>query len=139
MFNATRGLVNVIAASLAVSIVLFALAGRAQAQEPPGDISIDSSTDLEIDQSGNTEPSDSFDIETTFTNNDLSAEGACDGDDPVAQGLTLTLGTGTCAAPTGVVSVVIPAFSGGGEDARASFTHHKHGGNKHKHHFTLKM
>ena len=124
---------------LALPIVFFAWTGRAVAQEPPGDIAIDPSTNLEIDQSGNTEPSDSFQIETNFTNNDLSAEGACDGDDPVAQGLTLTLGSGTCDNSAGVVSIVIPPFSGDGEDARSSSSHHKHGKGKHKHHFTLKM
>jgi len=138
MLKTTQVIINAIVASLVVPLVLFALVGPAPCQEPSGDIAIDSNTGLEIDQSGSTEPSDSFQIETSFTNNDLSAEGACDGDDPVAQGLTLTLGSGTCANSTGVVSVQIPPFSGG-EDARSSLTHHKHSPGKHKRHFTLKM
>ena len=41
----------------------------------------------------------------------LLAEGSCDGDDPVTQGLTITLGSGTCGSSIGVVQVVIPAFA----------------------------
>ena len=125
--------------TLALPLVLFALADRAVAQEAPGHIVIDSAADLQIDQSGNTEPSDSFELEATFTNNDLNAEGSCDGDDPVAQGLTLTLGTGSCTASTGVVTVVIPAFSSG-EDSAVAAKSKRHGGHKkHKTHFKMKM
>ena len=123
--------------SLAISMAFFALSGQARAQEAPGHIQIDSAADLQIDQSGNPEPSDAFDLEATFTNNDQSAEGSCDGDDPVAQGLTITLGTGSCGSSTGVVSVVIPPFSST-EDAGVASK--KHGGHKkHKNHFKLKM
>lgn len=128
-----------IVGSLAVSMMFFALSGQAKAQEAPGDIQIDSSADLQIDQSGNAEPSDSFELQTTFTNIDQSAEGSCDGDDPVTQGLTLTLGTGSCGGSTGVVSVVIPPFSSS-DDARNAAASRKHGGHKkHKSHFKLKM
>ena len=124
--------------SLAVSIMFFALSGQARAQEVPGDIQIDSAADLQIDQSGNTEPSDSFELQATFTNNDMSAEGSCDGDDPVMQGLTVTLGTGSCGSSTGVVTIVIPAFSSTDDTGVASKQHRgKH--KKHKNHFKLQM
>jgi hypothetical protein len=125
---------------LAVPMMFFALSGQAKAQEAPGHIKIDSSADLQIDQSGNPEPSDRFDLEATFTNIDQNAEGSCDGDDPVAQGLTITLGTGSCGSSTGVVTVVIPPFSST-DDARVSAASKKHGGGhkKHKSHFKLKM
>jgi hypothetical protein len=125
--------------SLAVPMMFFALSGQAGAQEAPGHIQIDSSAELQIDQSGNTEPSDSFELQATFTNNDLNAESSCDGDDPVAQGLTITLGTGSCGSSTGVVTVVIPPFSST-DDARFGAASKKHGGHKkHKNHFKLKM
>lgn len=124
--------------ALAVSIAFFGLANRAGAVEAPGDLLIDSAADLQIDHSGNTEPSDTFDLEATFTNNDQN-EGGCDGDDPVAQGLTITLGSGTCGGSTDVVSVVIPPFSSSGGDARLGKGSKKHGHKKHKTHFTLKM
>ena len=125
--------------ALAVPMMFFALADRANA-EAPGDIQIDGAADLQIDQSGNTEPSDSFELKATFTNNDQNAaEASCDGDDPVTQGLTITLGTGTCGSSTGVVSVVIPAFSTS-DNARLSVASKKHGRpKKHKTHFKLKM
>ena len=95
--------------ALAVPMMFFALVNRASAQEK--DILIDSAAELQIDQSGNPEPSDSFQLKATFTNDDINGDGSCDGDDPVAQGLTIALGTGTCGSSTGVVQVVIPAFS----------------------------
>jgi hypothetical protein len=125
--------------ALAVSIAFFGLANRANAVEPPGDLLIDSSADLQIDHSGTTEPSDSFDLQATFTNNDQN-EGACDGDDPVAQGLTITLGTGACGSSTDVVSVVVPPFSSSEGDARLGAGSKKHGGHKkRKTHFKLKI
>ncbi len=125
--------------SLALPMMFFALSGQAIAQEAPGHIQIDSSADLQVDQSGNPEPSDSFDLEAIFTNNDQSAEGSCDGDDPITQGLTITLGTGSCSSSSGVVTVVIPPFSST-DDARAGAAGKKHGGHKkHKNHFKLKM
>jgi hypothetical protein len=106
--------------------------------EAPGDLLIDSAADLQIDHSGTTEPSDTFSLEATFTNNDQT-EGGCDGDDPVAQGLTITLGSGTCGSSTDVVSVVIPPFSSSGGDARLGNGSKKHGGHKkHKTHYSLK-
>lgn len=82
----------------------------------PGDITLDS-TDLEIGHSGNPEPSDSFEIEVTFTNTEISEGKACEtspSDDPIANGLTITLGGGPdCSlAP---VTVVIPPLPGGGD------------------------
>jgi hypothetical protein len=127
---------KVVLGALAVSILFFGLANRANAVEPPGDLVIDSAADLQIDHSGTTEPSDTFSLEATFTNNDQT-EGGCDGDDPVAQGLTITLGSGTCGSSTDVVSVVIPPFSSSGGDARLGKSK-KHGHKKHKTHFTLK-
>lgn len=126
--------------ALAISVAFFGLANRASAVEAPGDLLIDSAADLQIDQSGNTEPSDSFDLEATFTNNDQQAEGSCDGDDPVAQGLTITLGTGSCASPTNVVSVVVPPFSSSEGDVRLGKGSKKGGGHKkHRTRFKLKM
>src|SRR6266404_7322193 len=98
-----------IVGALAVPVMFFALANRASAQET--DILIDNAAELQIDPSGNPEPSDTFQLKATFTNDDINAEGGCDGDDPVTQGLTITLGTGACGSSTGVVQVVIPAFS----------------------------
>jgi hypothetical protein len=130
---------KVVLGALAVSIAFFGLANRAGAVEAPGDLLIDNAADLQIDHSGTTEPSDTFDLEATFTNNDQN-EGGCDGDDPVAQGLTITLGTGACGSSTDVVSVVIPPFSSSEGDARLGKGSKKGGGHKkHKTHFKLKM
>ena len=126
------------ALAVSISIMFFGLANRANAVEAPGDLLIDNAADLQIDHSGTTEPSDTFSLEATFTNNDQN-EGGCDGDDPVAQGLTITLGSGTCGSSTDVISVVIPPFSSSGGDARLGKGSKKHGGHKkHKTHFTLK-
>jgi hypothetical protein len=124
--------------TIAVPMMFFALANRASAQET--DILIDSAAELQIDQSGNPEPSDSFQLKATFTNDDINGDGSCDGDDPVTQGLTITLGTGTCGSSTGVVQVVIPAFSNtDNSDAVTSSKKHGGGGHKkHKTHFKLK-
>jgi hypothetical protein len=134
--NPFRAVLGALAVS--ISIMLFGPANRADAVEAPGDLLVDSAADLQIDHSGTTEPSDTFSLEATFTNNDQT-EGGCDGDDPVAQGLTITLGSGTCGSSTDVVSVVIPPFSSGGGDARLGKGSKKHGHKKHKTHFTLKM
>jgi hypothetical protein len=125
--------------ALAVSIGFFGLANRAGAVEAPGDIQIDNAANLQIDHSGNTEPSDTFDLQATFTNNDQT-EGGCDGDDPVTQGFTITLGSGACGSSTDVVSVVIPPFSSTGSgDARLAKGNKKQGGKKKpKIHFTMK-
>ncbi len=121
--------------ALAVPVMFFALANRASALET--DILIDSAAELQIDQSGNPEPSDSFQLTATFTNDDINGDGSCDGDDPVTQGLTITLGTGACGNSTDVVQVVIPAFAST-DSARISPSK-KHGGHKkHKTHFKLK-
>ena len=126
-----------IVGAVAVPVMFFALADRANALET--DILIDSAAELQIDHSGDPEPSDSFELKATFTNNDKNAEGSCDSDDPVTQGLTITLGTGTCGSSTGVVEVVIPAFAST-DSARVSPLGKKHGGHKkHKTHFKLKM
>jgi len=124
-----------IVGALAVPVMFFALANRASAAET--DILIDSAAELQIDQSGNPEPSDTFQLKATFTNDDINGEGGCDGDDPVTQGLTITLGTGACGSSTDVVQVVIPAFAST-DSARLSPSK-KHGGHKkHKTHFKLK-
>jgi len=120
--------------ALAVPVMFFALADRAGAQET--DILIDSTAELQIDQSGNPEPSDTFQLKATFTNDDINAEGGCDGDDPVTQGLTITLGTGACGSSTDVVQVVIPAFAS--SDSAKISPLKKHGKKKHKTHFKLK-
>lgn len=125
--------------ALAVPVMFFALASRASAQET--DILIDSASELQIDQSGNPEPSDSFQLKATFTNDDINGDaGGCDGDDPVTQGLTITLGTGACGSSTGAVQVVIPAFvSTDNSDVVASSKKHGGGGHKkHNTHFKLK-
>jgi hypothetical protein len=109
--------------ALAVPVMFLALADRASAVET--DISIDSAAELQIDQSGDPEPSDSFQLKDTFTNNDFS-EGCETGDDPVTQGLTITLGTGVCGSPTNVVQVVIPAFASS-DSAKVSPLSKKHG------------
>ena len=137
--NIKRNSFRAVLGALAVSIAFFGLANRAGAVEAPGDLLIDNAADLQIDHSGTTEPSDTFDLEATFTNNDQT-EGGCDGDDPVAQGLTITLGSGTCGSSTDVVSVVVPPFSSSEGDARLSKGSKKHSGHKkHKTHFKLKM
>ena len=121
--------------ALAVPVMFFALANRASAQET--DILIDSAAELQIDQSGNPEPSDDFQLKATFTNDDINGDGSCDGDDPVTQGLTITLGTGACGSSTDVVQVVIPAFAS--TDSARIRPSKKHGGHKkHKTHFKLK-
>ena len=120
-----------------VPVMFFALANRVSAQET--DILIDSASQLQIDQSGNPEPSDTFQLQATFTNDDINGEGGCDGDDPVTQGLTITLGTGACGSSTGVVQVVIPAFSSNNNsDAAAASKKHGGGHKKHKTHFKMK-
>ena len=121
--------------ALAVPVMFFALADRASAQET--DILIDSAAKLQIDQSGNPEPSDDFKLKATFTNDDINGDGSCDGDDPVTQGLTITLGTGACGSSTDVVQVVIPAFANS-DSAKVSPLSNKHGHKKHKTHFKLK-
>ena len=123
-----------IVGALAVPVMFFALANRASAQET--DILIDSAAELQIDQSGNPEPSDDFQLKATFTNDDINGDGSCDGDDPVTQGLTITLGTGACGSSTDVVQVVIPAFAS--SDSAKISPLKKHGKKKHKTHFIMK-
>ncbi len=125
-----------IVCALAAPVMLFALADRARAQET--DILIDSASELQIDQSGNPEPSDSFQLKATFTNDDINGEGSCDGDDPVTQGLTITLGTGACGGSTDVVQVVIPAFASSDNAKVSPLKKHGGGHKKHKTHFKLK-
>ena len=121
--------------ALAVPVMFFVLANRASAAET--DILIDNAAELQIDQGGNPEPSDSFQLKATFTNDDINGDGSCDGDDPVTQGLTITLGTGSCGSSIGVVQVVIPAFAN--TDNAKVTPLKKHGGHKkHKTHFKLK-
>ena len=123
--------------ALAVPVMFFALADRAGAQET--DILIDSAAELQIDHSADPEPSDSFQLKATFTNDDINGEGSCDGDDPVTQGLTITLGTGACGSSTDVVQVVIPAFASSDSAKVSPLSKKKHGHKKkHKTHFKLK-
>ena len=131
-----RNSFKAILGALAVPVMFFALADRARAAET--DILIDSAAELQIDQSGNPEPSDSFQLKATFTNNDINGEGGCDGDDPVTQGLTITLGTGACGSSTDVVQVVIPAFASSDSAKVSPLSKKKHGNKKHKTHFKLK-
>jgi hypothetical protein len=132
---------QVVLVGLAVSIVFFVLVNRADAQENPGDLQLHPNANLEIVHRGTTEPSDTFHlVSTTFTNNDyFEAWGCEDGDDPIAQGLTLTLGTGGCRSSTDVVSVVIPPFSSSGGDARLGLGSKEREHKKPKTHYTLKM
>ena len=130
-----RNSFKAILGAMAVPVMFFALANRAPAAET--DILIDSAAELQIDQNGDPEPSDSFQLKATFTNDDINGDGSCDGDDPVTQGLTITLGTGACSSSTDVVQVVIPAFASS-DNAKVSPLK-KHGGHKkHKTHFKLK-
>jgi hypothetical protein len=100
-----------------ISIIFL---GRQALALENSDITINAA-DLQIDQSGNPEPSDRFQLEATFTNTEGSESGTCDGDNPIANGFTITLGTGaSCSSTTPVVTVTVPPLTGGSEDMRSS-------------------
>src|SRR5882762_961193 len=120
----SSGFAKTVCATIVITIS-FALTGLVAAAEAPGDLLIDNNSTLLIDHSTETPPSDSFELNAVFTNNDQSAEGSCDGDDPVTQGLILTLGTGTCGSSTEVVSITVPSLQGTGT-ASGSGRHAKH-------------
>jgi len=119
------------------SAAIFYVTRPAFAQES-SDVTLDAAN-LEIDQSGSPGPSDSFQIETTFTNTEHFQSGKCDGDDPVAQGLTITLGTGSCGRSTGVVMVSIPAFSPTKDPASKGTVKSQGRHRKHQKHFVMKI